>query len=167
MSGLAAHDSSKAAALVPAQTGRDAPGYPPSDRELAARLRSATLRLARRLARTQLHGMTFAQLSALAAIVRGGSMRMGDVAAEEGITPATLSPLVGALERLGYVERVADPDDGRCLLAVATTAGRDVLDAVRAESTGLLDQRLAQLPSALRERLQEALPALEELARHG
>src|SRR5579875_988395 len=55
------------------------------------------------------------------------------LAAREGITQPAVTQLVNRLERRGYAERRADPEDGRAVLVVATGAGRDALERVRAE----------------------------------
>src|ERR1700745_1569817 len=77
------------------------------------RLRVALARLSRRLRRHELAGLTPTQLAALATVERAGPMRLGDLAAAEGIAPSTLTRLVTALEESGYVRRCADPSDAR------------------------------------------------------
>ena len=62
------------------------------------RLRVALARLSRRLRRHELAGLTPTQLAALATIEKAGPMRLGDLAAAEGIAPSTLTRLVTALE---------------------------------------------------------------------
>ncbi|HYB48038.1 MAG TPA: MarR family transcriptional regulator, partial [Streptosporangiaceae bacterium] len=71
------------------------------------RLRVALARLSRRLRRHELAGLTPTQLAALATIGKTGPMRLGDLAAAEGIAPSTLTRLVTALEDSGYVRRYA------------------------------------------------------------
>ncbi len=72
----------------------------------ATRLRVAIARLSRRLRRHELAGLTPTQLSALATVEASGPMRLGDVAAAEGIAPSTLTRIVTALEDRAYVERL-------------------------------------------------------------
>ena len=72
------------------------------------RLRVALARLSRRLRRHELAGLTPTQLAALATVERSGPMRLGDLAAAEGIAPSTLTRLVTALEDSGFVQRCAD-----------------------------------------------------------
>src|SRR5437764_15424022 len=77
------------------------------------RLRVAIARLSRRLRRHELAGLTPTQLSALATVERAGPLRLGDLAAAEGIAPSTLTRLVTALEERGYVDRCPVPGDAR------------------------------------------------------
>ncbi|WP_306306900.1 MarR family winged helix-turn-helix transcriptional regulator [Nocardia thailandica] len=57
------------------------------------------------------------------------TLRMSVLAAStEGSLPR-LSQVVGRLEKLGWVRRTPDPDDGRSTLAVLTAAGVAELDA--------------------------------------
>lgn len=131
------------------------------------RLRVALARLSRRLRGHQLAGLTPTQLSALATVERAGPLRLGDLAAAEGIAPSTLTRLVAALEDLGYVRRDADPKDARASTLAITSAGHDTLERLRAENSALLAQRLLMLTSEQRAALAMALPALEALADPG
>jgi DNA-binding MarR family transcriptional regulator len=130
----------------------------------ATRLRVAIARLSRRLRHHQLAGLTPTQLSALATVERHGPMRLGDVAAAEGIAPSTLTRLVTALEEHAYVERCAVPGDARASTLTITTRGRQILQRIRQESTAMLAESLAMLPPDQIEVLAQALPALEQLA---
>jgi DNA-binding MarR family transcriptional regulator len=130
----------------------------------ATRLRVAIARLSRRLRHHELAGLTPTQLSALATVEQSGPMRLGDVAAAEGIAPSTLTRLVTALEDRGYVERCAVPGDARASTLTITAVGHEILERIRHESTAMLAQSLALLPPAQIEVLAEALPVLEQLA---
>jgi DNA-binding MarR family transcriptional regulator len=128
------------------------------------RLRVALARLARRLRRHELAGLTPTQLAALATVGRSGPMRLGDLAAAEGIAPSTLTRLVTALEDSGYVRRFPDPTDARASTLAITSQGHDVLERVRTESTLVLAASLQLLTPAQRSSLADALPVLEQLA---
>lgn len=128
------------------------------------RLRVALARLSRRLRRSELTGLTPTQLMALATVERSGPMRLGDLAAQEGIAPSTLTRLVTALEEQGYVQRCADPSDARASTLAITPAGRTELDRLRAENTALLTRGVMRLTPQQREVLAAALPVLEQLA---
>jgi DNA-binding MarR family transcriptional regulator len=128
------------------------------------RLRVAIARLSRRLRRHELAGLTPTQLAALSTVERAGPLRLGDLAAAEGIAPSTLTRLVAVLEELGYVQRCADPKDARASTLAITPLGHETLERLRAEGTALLTQSLMLLTPEQRAALAVALPALEQLA---
>jgi DNA-binding MarR family transcriptional regulator len=130
----------------------------------AARLRVALARLVRRLRRHELAGLTPTQLSALATVEKAGPLRLGDLAAAEGIAPSTLTRLVTALEEAGHVRRYAVPEDARASVLHITQEGRAALDRIRDESTTLLTGMLMLLTPQQRASIAAALPALEQLA---
>jgi DNA-binding MarR family transcriptional regulator len=139
---------------------------PPGDNGVidVTRLRVALARLSRRLRRGELAGLTPTQLAALATVERAGPIRLGDLAAIEGIAPSTLTRLVTALEDNGYVKRCADPSDARASTLAITTKGRDALERLRAEGTAALTRGLLMLTPEQRATLAAALPVLEQLA---
>jgi DNA-binding MarR family transcriptional regulator len=143
-----------------------APGAPDASDAMidVTRLRVALARLSRRLRRHELAGLTPTQLSALATIGKTGPMRLGDLAAAEGIAPSTLTRLVTALEESGYVRRTADPSDARASTLAITPHGQDALERIRTESTLMLTASLKLLTPAQRSALAAALPVLEQLA---
>lgn len=128
------------------------------------RLRVALARLSRRLRRHALAGLTPTQLAALSTVEQSGPLRLGDLAAAEGIAPSTLTRMVAVLEDLGYVRRDADPRDARASTLSVTPRGHDTLEQLRAEGTALLTRWLALLDPEHRAALATALPALEALA---
>ncbi len=91
-------------------------------------------------------------------------MRLGDLAAAEGIAPSTLTRLVTALEDGGYLRRFADPSDARASTMAITPRGHEMLERIRTESTLMLTASLRMLTPAQRATLAEALPVLEQLA---
>ena len=95
---------------------------------------------------------------------RAGPLRLGDLAAAEGIAPSTLTRMVAVLEELGYVRRDADPTDARASTLAITPSGHDTLERLRAEGTVLLTEWLKLLTAEQRAALATALPALEALA---
>jgi DNA-binding MarR family transcriptional regulator len=133
------------------------------NQEDTTRLRTAVLRLARRL-RQQAHtGITPSQLSALAMIEREGPLSLGDLANLENVQPPSMSRLVGVLEGDGYVERVADRSDRRIALVQVTAKARRELQAIRQERNEWTANRVAALEPAERDHLLAALPVLERL----
>jgi DNA-binding MarR family transcriptional regulator len=74
-------------------------------------------------------------------LVKDGAHRAGALAEAVHSDPSTVSRQVAQLVRLGLVERVADPADGRATLLVATDEGRRVFD----ENRQLRNRRIASL----------------------
>jgi DNA-binding MarR family transcriptional regulator len=146
-----------------ASTEEAAPAVPQPEVIDVARLRVAIARLSRWLRRHELAGLTPTQLSALATVDRIGPLRLGDLAAAEGIAPSTLTRLVTVLEERGYVERCPVPGDARASTLAITSDGHAVLELIREQSTILLAGRLRTLTDEQRTALAAALPALEQL----
>jgi DNA-binding MarR family transcriptional regulator len=74
-----------------------------------------------------------------------GPLTIGALAARLGVTQQAASKSVADLERRGYVERTADPDDARARLVSLTARGEAVIRAgrdQRAAVTGELAGRL-------------------------
>ena len=116
------------------------------------RLRVALARLSRRLRRHSPAGLTPTQLAALSTVEQNGPLRLGDLAAAEGIAPSTLTRMVAVLEDLGYVRRDADPRDARASTLAGIDVGQSVAIADRAcvaieamEGTDAMLRRAASL----------------------
>lgn len=150
------------------RTGADASASGSASAQVAAidatRLRVAIARLSRRLRHHELAGLTPTQLSALATVERFGPMRLGDVAAAEGIAPSTLTRIVTALEECAYVKRCAVPGDARASTLAITQRGHEILERIRQETTATLTESLMMLAPDQIAALATAIPALEQLA---
>jgi DNA-binding MarR family transcriptional regulator len=135
---------------------------PDLDTELAARLRLAVGRLARRI-RLATNDIPPLQLSALATLDKHGPLRSGELAQREAVTAPTMTRVLTSLEERGLVRRTADPNDARSVRVSLSPAGERILARIRSERTALLEARIARLSGAQRRALIEALPALEAL----
>ncbi|HWE90174.1 MAG TPA: MarR family transcriptional regulator [Pseudonocardiaceae bacterium] len=102
-------------------------------------------------------------VSALTTLVRQGSLRLGDLAAKEGVAPPTLSRVVASLVDGGYVRREPDPNDGRAFLVTATEEGERVISGLRSTRLRELQRRIDRLPADQWQAVAAALPALEIL----
>lgn len=133
----------------------------PTDAELAARLRLALMRLARRLRQQSEAEITPSQLSALSSVERLGPLTLGELAAVERVQPPTMTKIVGALEEAGLVARAVDPTDRRIARVTVSAPGRRLIDRNRTRKDAWLAARLRTLPPADREVLDRAADVLE------
>lgn len=133
--------------------------------DLAGRLRLLVGRLARRL-RTHPVGdrLTPTQLATLSSVDRHGPLRIGDLAAREGIVATTMTRIVAVLEEQGLVQRRADPADGRACQVQLSERGVAMLARLRSQRTGYFATRLDRCTPEQRAVVAAALPVLESLA---
>jgi DNA-binding MarR family transcriptional regulator len=134
-----------------------------SAQDVSGRLFLAVGRLSRSLRRTGIPGPGHGAISALATLVNYGRLRLGDLAAKEGVAAATMSRIVASLVEAGYVSRESDPVDRRAWLATATDEGERLISGVRSTRVQELNRRIDRLSAEHREALAAALPALEAL----
>ena len=130
---------------------------------LAARLRLAVTRLARRLRQEAEAGVTPSMLSALSSAERKGSLTMRDLCHAEQVQPPTMTRIVAALVEAGLVVREQDTADGRVAWVTVTTEGRRLLERSRRRKEAYLAKSLRSLePEELRT-LEAAAEILERL----
>jgi len=130
----------------------------------ASGLRVALVRITRGLRLHANSEMTPSQTSALARIEQVEAVRLGILASLEGVSSASMSKIVDALEALGYVERVADPSDGRASEIRVSPQGHDHIYALRAANTQMLEQVIATLSPDDVDVLRRCVPVLERVA---
>jgi DNA-binding MarR family transcriptional regulator len=94
-------------------------------------------------------------------LVFGGARTLGELAAAEQVRPATMSPIVQALEREGYVRRERDDADGRVTRLHATAKGERVLWQGRRRRVENLAALLDRLTAAEIARIHEAAELVE------
>jgi DNA-binding MarR family transcriptional regulator len=158
--------------IAPTSTDLD-PATPAADAadaaetELASRLRLAVTRLHRRLRQQSAAGLTQSQASALASIGQLESPTLGALAARESVQPPSMTRIVAALEGMGHVTRVVDPDDRRVARVTLTDSGREVLQRSRSLKNAFLAQQLRGLSPEEREGLGELTVLLERLVDQG
>jgi DNA-binding MarR family transcriptional regulator len=125
--------------------------------QLASDLSLAVMRLARQLRfRRPQSPVSLSQLSALATLAKEGAMTPGALATKERVRPPSMTRVIASLANLGFVDRVAHPDDARQVLVSVSDAGADLLEAERRASREWLAQRLESLASAERDTLRDA-----------
>ena len=137
------------------------------DLETAARLDTAIGRWVRWTRRHQPAPFGPGVLSALASIMDAGPIRLGDLAAREGVTPATLSRIVATLEKEKLLKRRTDPEDRRSAFVEITPSGRTMIAELReARGRALLD-RLPPLIADQRAVLKTVVEAIEGMDTEG
>ncbi len=90
-------------------------------------------------------------------LVKGGPQRASALAEAVHSDPSTISRQVAQLVRLGFVERTADPEDGRATLLAATDEGRRVFEENRRVRNERIAEMLADWSVADRRNLAELL----------
>ncbi|GAA4159779.1 hypothetical protein GCM10022251_36690 [Phytohabitans flavus] len=89
-----------------------------------------------------------------------GGARLTELAARAQLSLAATSELVNDLQRLGYLERQPDPQDGRAKLIVPTARGRAAL-AAAGDRVAEIEERWGELIGP--ERFATACRALQDL----
>ncbi|MCA5922123.1 MarR family winged helix-turn-helix transcriptional regulator [Curtobacterium oceanosedimentum] len=136
----------------------------PTDRtEVAARLAAAVGRINRR-ARTDSASLGYGIVSALASIQRHGPLRPGDLSRIEVVTKPTMTRILTELEQRGFIEREADPRDGRAFMVSATPEGIAAVERAGANRTGIVAELIGELDDDDVEAIASALGALERVA---
>ena len=107
-------------------------------------------------------GLSQAALSALSVVVFGGRLKLGELAAAEGVRSATMTGIVTGLERDGLVRRRPHGEDGRAVLVEATAAGKRVLAKARQRRIDVIAERLRDLSAHELDLLWRAGHLLEE-----
>ncbi|WP_191246060.1 MarR family winged helix-turn-helix transcriptional regulator [Amycolatopsis deserti] len=134
-----------------------------STEDVAGRLFLAVGRLSRSLRQAGTPGPGHGSISALSTLVAFGPMRLGDLAAKEGVAAATMSRIVASLVDAGWASREPDPVDRRAWLATATPQGERMLLDLRSTRVHELQKRIDRLSPEHQAALGQALPALEAL----
>ena len=139
---------------------------PCSADDLAGSLRTELTRLAYHLRRPAANsGITPTRLAALAALARHDQgCRQGDLAAEMGVSPASMTRLVDIMLEARWVLRGRDPGDARAFVLRLSAHGRATLDGLRNEGTSQLSADIEELTPDQRHTLAAAIPILRGLA---
>jgi DNA-binding MarR family transcriptional regulator len=83
-----------------------------------------------------------AAVAVLGKVIDDGPMRMTDLADAVRMHPAALTRQVQTRESEGFVERAADPDDGRASVVAATSTGRVAHRRIEATNDELMAEQL-------------------------
>jgi DNA-binding MarR family transcriptional regulator len=131
--------------------------------QVAAHLRLAVTRTARRLRQESGVGLSPSQTAALAAIDRHGPLTPSELAACERIQRPTATRLLARLEDEGLILRAADPRDRRSALITLSDSGQALLADTRTRKDAYLAQRLRALGAEEVATLDRAAKILERL----
>ena len=136
---------------------------PPDTGALAARLRLAVTRLARKLRQEAEAGITPSMLSALSSVDRAARLTMRELCAAEQVQPPTLTRVVAALVDDRLVVREVDPEDRRLAWVSLTAEGRKLLERSRRRKDAFLTKRLRALEPHEIALLEDAAGLMERL----
>jgi DNA-binding MarR family transcriptional regulator len=131
---------------------------------LASQLRFAVMRLSRRLRQHALEGITPAQSSALAVVVREGRLTLSQLAEAERVQPPTITRVVDSLVGRRLVTRTPGEHDRRVGWVEPTPEGRDLVETMRRRRDAYLAKRLRRLTVEELDILERAAGILERLA---
>lgn len=127
------------------------------------RLRAEILRRRDDEADSAAADLTSPQALALRAVALQGPLRMGALAEELGVTVATASRTVDALEASGLARRESDPDDARAVRVALTPAGKRERERRRKRFVEALERLMGELSADERSQLAASLETLSRL----
>ncbi len=137
------------------------------NRELSA-LREAADRLDEVVARQ--FGLNRTDLRCIGIIYRHGRMTAGELAEESGLSPGAITTALDRIERAGYANRVADPEDRRRVLVISTQATRELgarlYGEVEVSGNALLQDRSSDHLGVIRDYLRSTREVYEHQAAH-
>lgn len=133
----------------------------PDDQALAHALVMMAVRLPRVLrALDDASTLTPTEASALAVLVHGGAMNIGELARHEDVRPPSMTRTVTQLESKGLVERRPSETDGRAWLVDVTPIGRKLFREGHQRKLAPLVTWLHELEPSTKKKLIVALPTL-------
>ena len=93
------------------------------------------------------HGATGTAVSVLGVLAHADGLSQRELAGRVGLTPATLTPVLDALEHEGRIGRERDTSDRRIVRLTITDAGRAYVRSVSTEVAAALRARLPRPPA--------------------
>ncbi|WP_354641899.1 MarR family winged helix-turn-helix transcriptional regulator [Kitasatospora camelliae] len=138
-----------------------------SEADLAAisQLRSATMRLARRLRHQRVEeSLSPTEMGVLGTLARCGKATPGELARREHVQPPSMTRIIAMLEEKGLVRREPHPDDRRQVVVTSTEQAETILNESRRRRNAWLAELASQLTEEELAVLREAAPVLYRLA---
>lgn len=108
--------------------------------------------------------MSRATATTLGVLHDAGPQRITTLAKYNAVSQPAMTALVCRLEEQGLVIRVSDPTDGRGRLVTITRAGISAITARRRGQRAAVMAEIEKLTVEQRDRLEAALPALEQMS---
>ena len=128
-------------------------------------VRVAVMRLARRLRNERAQdGLTPSQMAVVGTLFRDGPKSPRELADIERVQPPSMTRIIAALVKGGWVTKQPHPSDRRQVTIAVTDQATEWVSADRQRRDLWLSERLNQLPPAQREQLFAAIPLLNQLA---
>jgi DNA-binding MarR family transcriptional regulator len=106
-------------------------------------------------------GITRSQWWVLAFLSRHDGMTQTSLASDLDLTKVAIGGLLDRMEASGYVERRADPSDGRARRVYLTDAGKELVITIRENVEAVEVGILAKIPEADLDQAAETLVALK------
>jgi DNA-binding MarR family transcriptional regulator len=116
-----------------------------TEAQLAARLRLAVMRLARRLRQQAPDGISPSQLSVLSTLESRAELSLSELAEAERVRPPTITRVVALLEEAGLIRRTADPQDRRSFRVELTASGHRLIERNRKQKNAYLARQISKL----------------------
>jgi DNA-binding MarR family transcriptional regulator len=110
------------------------------------------------------YDVSVSQCYALEAIVLEGPLGLNELAARLYLDKSTASRVVDALEKKGYAERRARPEDRRALRLVATEAGRELYARIQGDILAQERELLAEFSPEVRQSMAKLIGQLARAA---
>lgn len=134
--------------------------------EVASLLRTAVMRMRRRLAneRHPDNDLSLGSMAVLGALYLNDEMTLGALAGRERVQPPSMTRMVNFLEEGGYVVRVPGETDRRQVLVSITDKGRRTVRKDRLSRDAWLAQQLVDLDADELAALRTAASIMERIA---
>lgn len=104
-----------------------------------------------------------AQRELVRTVRRQPGIRVGEAAADLHLAANTVSTLVTGLSAAGWLRRETDPEDGRSALLFLTPDAEERVAEWRDRRQAILSEALQALDQDERDRIDQALPALQRI----
>jgi len=139
---------------------------PAADAELAAQVRTAVMRMRRRLVneRDPENDLSIGAMAVLWALKVRGDLTVGELAAREHVQPPSMTRTVNALEDGGFVVRRPGEVDRRQVIVAITDKGARTVAGDRARRDAWLTRQLLGLTPEEIETVRQASRILERIA---